>query len=85
MPEPYDLFDYLDKKFIFETEINSDGTIEIEIYNDDITKFTVIPYSTIKEIQKYYIIISLSPKLKDIDGETFGSLGFLLKDKDSLI
>ena len=62
------------KDYIVESDILDYGIIQLEIYKDEITEFTTIPYSLLKEIEKQYNIISLSPQIKDIEGETFASM-----------
>lgn len=79
------LSDIIGDQFISEVYLNSDGAILLKIYNDDICNFPEIPFSVIEQIQKHYIIISLSSQIKHIDGETFGCLVLKLKDKDSVI
>jgi hypothetical protein len=69
------------KDYIVETDIiGNDNIIQLEIYKDDITEYTVIPYLYLKEIEKHYNIISLIPQIKTIEGETFASLIIEIKE-----
>ena len=67
--------------YIWEGTQVDDDILELEIYIDDITKFMIIPKQHIDTLEQYYTILSFSPQLKDIDGETFASLVLKLKWK----
>jgi serine protease inhibitor len=51
-----------------------DYIIELELWKDDITEFMIIPKERINMFEQYYNILSFSPQLKTIEGETFASL-----------